>query len=143
MLRKTAQTHGSIFDAHLHALKITFHFFLLLHEYPFQNSISWLFFFWIGFLPWIFVLNKELWESHWIGKGKLCDSLYVISKGQIPISHIPKLSPCTRKNHEVPSLELAKESKQQSSKTTSDQGKNNDLHLLPGSAPSWVNKVVP
>lgn len=51
----------------------------------------------------------------------------------------PNLVLVQGKNREVPSLGLEKGSEQQSSKTRNDQGKNNDLHLLLGSAPSWVN----
>lgn len=91
MLRKTAQTHGSIFDAHLHALKKHFIFFLYRMNILFKIVLV-DFFFWIGFFPWILVLNKELWESHWTAR-ESCVTLYMWYQRNKSLFHIfPNLS---------------------------------------------------
>lgn len=89
--RKQHRHKGAFSNTHLHALKIAIYFFYFLNILLKTVLVN--IFLNLFFLFWIFVLRSDK-----KGTGQAREIwLYVVSKGQIPLSHIPLLSHHTKK----------------------------------------------
>lgn len=90
---------------------------------------------WVCFAAYLFSMRSQETITGQAKESCMTPAMWC-QRGSTSFTYPSNLALLQGKSGEVPPLGLEEESEQQSSKNSNDQGKNNDLHLLPGSVPS-------